>query len=124
MNCTTEAARPLAYLLIGAGCVLALASALEPQATGAYHLQAGYLLCGLIPYIVYGSLTDILDGPTLLVSGLGLLAVDLLARVGFAVTAAAQAGDVVPALWLCTLLVLVVLPLGAGAGKGFARLCS
>lgn len=123
MDCTRVQARPLVYALIGIGCLLALATALDPQPTGAWHLEAGFLVCGLIPYVVYGSLTDILSGPVLLAGSVALLASDLVARFGLAITAAAQ-DTVTPAIGLCVLLVLVVLPAGAGLGKVLARLCS
>jgi hypothetical protein len=51
MNCPLELAKPLACWLVTFGCVLALVSAFEPEATGAWHLVAGYLVLGLIPYI-------------------------------------------------------------------------
>lgn len=124
MSCPLELARPMAYGLIGAGCLLALATALAPQLTGAYHLEAGYLICGLIPYIVYGSLTELLGACTLLVSGTALLVADGVARFGFAITAAGQGGEVGPAIWLCTLLVLLVLPAGAGVGRVLDGTCS
>jgi hypothetical protein len=73
MNCPLELAKPLAYWLVTFGCVLALVTAFEPEATGAWHLVAGYLVLGLIPYIVYGSFTDILNSCTLVIAGSILL---------------------------------------------------
>jgi 2-methylisocitrate lyase-like PEP mutase family enzyme len=64
-----------------------------------------------------------LTGCALLLGGTALLAADLVARFGFAVTAAGGAG-VGAAIGLCTLLVLLVLPAGAGLGQVFARLRS
>ena len=74
MNCPLEMAKPLSYWLVTCGCILALASSLAPEPTGAYHLSAAFLMTGLmtglIPYIVYGSLTDILQGCNLAAAGL------------------------------------------------------
>ena len=116
--------RPLAYWIVTFGCVLALVTAFAPQLNGGWHLLAAWLVCGLIPYIVYGSLTAVLDGCTLLTAGAVLLGADLVARLVFRLTAAAQAALVTP-VWLCMLLVLVVLPAGILFGKllGHLPLC-
>ena len=121
MDCPLEMARPLAYWLIVCGCILALAASLAPEATGAYHLSAAFLMIGVVPYIVYGCLTDILQGCSLAVAGLVLLAADLLARFAFNITSAG-ASDINTAIWLCTLLVLLVLPVGAVLGKLLTRI--
>lgn len=121
MNCPLQLAKPLAYWLVVFGCLLAVVTAFEPVVTGAYHLDAGFLVCGLIPYIVYGSFTDILDGCTLVMAGCILLAMDLGARLVFNITSAAQ-HDVLIAVWLCTLLVLAILPAGILIGKLLGRM--
>lgn len=121
MNCPLEQARPLAYWVVTFGCVLALVTAFEPEPTGAWHLATGYLIFGLIPYIVYGSFTDILNGCTLVIAGSILLASDLLARFGADITSAAR-GNVYAAIWLCLFLVLLVLPLGVALGKLLSRM--
>jgi hypothetical protein len=120
MNCSLELAKPLAYWLLTFGCVLALVTAFEPEPTGAWHLATGYLVFGLIPYIVYGSFTDILNGCTLVIAGSILLVSDLLARFGADITSAAR-DNVYAAIWLCLLLVLLVLPLGVALGKLLSR---
>ena len=121
MNCPLEMAKPLSYWLVTCGCILALASSLAPEPTGAYHLSAAFLMTGLIPYIVYGSLTDILQGCNLVAAGLILLATDLLARFVFNITNTGESG-VITAIWLCTLLVLLVLPMGAALGRLLVRM--
>ena len=123
MNCPLELAKLLAYWLVTFGCVLALVTAFEPEPTGAWHLAAGYLVCGLIPYIVYGSLTDILNGCTLVIAGSILLVSDLLTRFGAGITATAR-DEVHAAIWLCLFLVLLVLPLGIALGKLLSRTLS
>jgi uncharacterized membrane protein len=121
MRCMQERIQALAYGLVLFGCLTAVITAFEPEPTGAWHLVAAYLVCGLIPYIVYGSLTTLLDGCTLLLAGVAVLTTDLIARLVFAVTAAAQP-DLLAPVWLCTLLVLAVLPLGVLGGKLAGRL--
>jgi hypothetical protein len=121
MNCPLELAKPLAYWLLTFGCVLALVTAFEPEPTGAWHLATGYLIFGLIPYIVYGSFTDILNGCTLVIAGSILLVSDLLARFGADITSAARGDNVYAAIWLCLFLVLLVLPLGVALGKLLSR---
>jgi hypothetical protein len=116
MNCPPELAKPLSYWLVVFGCVLALVTAFEPEPTGAWHLAAGYLVTGLIPYIVYGSFSNILDGCTLVIAGSVLLVSDLLARFGAGITATAR-DEVHAAIWLCLFLVLLMLPLGMALGK-------
>ena len=121
MNCPLELAKPLAYWLVTFGCVLALVTAFEPEPTGAWHLATGYLIFGLIPYIVYGSFTDILNGCTLVIAGNILLVSDLLARFGADITSAARE-NVYAAIWLCLFLMLLVLPLGVALGKLLSRM--
>ena len=123
MNCPLELAKPLVYWLVTFGCVLALVTAFEPEPTGAWHLATGYLIFGLIPYIVYGSFTDILNGCTLVIAGSILLVSDLLARFGADITSAAGE-SVYAAIWLCLFLVLLVLPLGVALGKLLSRMQS
>lgn len=120
MNCPLEPAKSLAYWLVTFGCVLALVTAFEPEPTGAWHLKAGYLIFGLIPYIVYGSFTDILNGCTLVIAGSIMLVSDLLARFGADITSTAH-NDVYAAIWLCLFLVLLVLPLSVALGKLLSR---
>lgn len=116
MTCPIAFARPLSYLLVTAGGLLAAVTAFEPQLTGAYRLAFGYLLCGLIPYIVYGCYSQLLEGCTLLLTGLALLTIDITARLGWDIYAAGQS-DLLPAIGLCTLLVLVVFPAGVLLGR-------
>jgi len=121
MNCALDAARLPACGVVISGCLLALVTAFEPEPTGAWHLVAAWLVCGLIPYIVYGSLVTLLDGCTLLVAGGLLLTADLVARLVFGFTASAQPDLMAPVL-LCTLLTAAVLPAGVLIGKLLGRL--
>jgi len=121
MNAPAERARALAYGLVLAGCLLSLVTAFEPQATGAWHLSAAWLMCGLIPYIVYGSVTAILDGCARVTAGVLLLGADLVARCALGLSAAAHPDPVTP-VWLITVLVLGILPAGILAGTLLDRL--
>ncbi|MEN8108225.1 MAG: hypothetical protein ABFS22_09485 [Pseudomonadota bacterium] len=123
MKCQLETVKPLAYLLVIVGCMLALVTALAPLPTGSYKLSAGFLIFGMIPYVVYGSLTETLKGCSLATAGIFLLTADLLARYGADITSAGQTG-VSMAIGLSLLLILIVLPMGAAVGKLLSRMLS
>lgn len=110
-----EMTRTLAFLVVACGIVLALVTAMTPLPTGSYRLFASYLIFGVVPYVVFGSLTEVIRGIPLVTGGLSLLAVDLIARLAFDVTSSAQPG-VMPAVWLCAVQLLLVLPAGAALG--------
>jgi hypothetical protein len=123
MNCACAAARPLAYWLIIAGCGIALVTAFQPDFTAGWHLSTDFLVCGVLPYVVYGSFTQILSGSALLAGGSLLLLADLVGRQVFGVTAAATLNPFAP-VWLCTVLIVLVLPLAVLLGAGIDRLLS
>jgi len=104
-----------------AGCLLATATAFEPQPTGAFHLAGIWLFCGLIPYVVYGSFTTLLHHCILLTTGILLLGTDLVARAGYGFTAAANPDPLAP-VWLASALSAAVLPAGALLGMLLGRL--
>lgn len=112
----THTARWIGYSVVVLGLLLALATAMEPQATGAYRLSGTFLLLGALPYIVYGSLTEVLDDYPFACAGFSLLITDLVARLSVDITSAARA-DEVAALYLCAVLILLALPAGAALGK-------
>jgi hypothetical protein len=112
-------AKPLAYWIVVFGCTLALVTALAPLPTGSYKLSVGFLMLGVTPYVVYGSFTEVREGAPMASAGILLLVLDVLARFGANVTSAAHA-SVVPAIYLCAILVLVVLPAGVAVGKLFS----
>ena len=70
-------ARPFAYLVIMAGVVLAALSAVVPHYEAGYHLMFSVMLAGLLPYLIYGALTEIVRGWALIIPGLLLLGVHL-----------------------------------------------
>lgn len=61
--------RPIAYLIVLAGCLLSVAAALVPFYHTGYQLNAGVLLVGILPYLVYGSLSATVRGWPLLIAG-------------------------------------------------------
>ena len=115
-----EIAKPLSYVVVIVGCVLAMVSALAPLPTGSYKLSGVYLMLGIIPYIVYGTFTELLQSYTLIGAGLVLLVVDFLARFGAQVVHVANA-SAMPALYLCLVLTFLVFPVGAALGHLIAK---
>ncbi|MEA3277205.1 MAG: NRDE family protein [Pseudomonadota bacterium] len=97
-----------------------VSSSLIALPTGSYKLSGVFLMLGVIPYIVYGSFTELLKCCPLIGAGLVLLAVDLVARFGAQVTHTANA-SAMPALYLCLVLTLLVIPVGAAPGKLLAK---
>ena len=116
-----EIAKPLAYVIVTLGCILALVTALAPLPTGSYKLSGIYLILGIIPYIVYGTFTELLKCCTLIGAGLVILTVDLLARFGAQVIHVAHA-SAMPALYLCLVLTLLAFPVGALLGHLVAKI--
>jgi hypothetical protein len=77
-------------------------------------------MLGIVPYIVYGTFTDLLECCPLISAGLVLLAVDLVARFGAQVVHIAHA-SAMPAVYLCLVLTLLALPAGAILGQLVAK---
>lgn len=121
MNEATTTAQTLAHLAILAGCLLAVVTAFEPQPTGAWRLAGTWLFCGLIPYVVYGSFTTILNGCSLLIIGSLLTGADVVARTVLDFTAYAPRDPLAP-IWLVSVLMLAVLPAGWLTGRLLGRL--
>ena len=115
-----EIAKPLYYVVVIVGCILAMVSALAPLPTGSYKLSGVYLMLGIIPYIVYGTFTELLKCCPLISAGLILLTVDLLARFGAQVVHIAHT-SAMPALYLCLVLTLLAFPVGAALGQLVAK---
>jgi hypothetical protein len=67
--------RPLAYVLIAIGCVLAAITAVVPNYDAGHKLMFSVFLAGIVPYYVYGCLTERLRGWALLIPGLVVVAV-------------------------------------------------
>ena len=108
--------RPVAYLFIVVGVAIAGLSAVVPHFNAGYHLAFGVFLAGILPYVVYGALTELLRGWSLVLPG----AVIVAAHIWLTVRERYLAYDgyqsaaiyVVPII-----LAVVVLPLGIVAGR-------
>ena len=115
--------RPMAYIIIVLGCGLAFATAVVPHYTAGHKLLVDILLIGLVPYLVYGALTEMLSSWSLVTPGALILAVDAATKI--------------PERWLSTgdfpslavylsplWLVLIVLPLGIFLGRRMGKSAS
>lgn len=70
-----------AYFFIALGTALSFAAAVVPFFTAGHSLRLGVLLAGLLPYVVYGLLSDLQRGRPLLLVGIFLIAGDLLVKI-------------------------------------------
>ncbi len=61
--------RPVAYVFIAAGIVLAGMSAVIPHFGAGHRLAFDVFVVGILPYAVYGALTEVLRGWSLLLPG-------------------------------------------------------
>lgn len=115
----TSDVRPAAYLIILLGLALALAAAFVPFYASGYRLETTVLVILLIPFVIYGSLSESLRGTWLLGSGLLLLGISLIvvARERF-LHHPGNADDLI--YWLPLLASGVVLPVAyvLGSRKG------
>ena len=113
-------AKPTAYWIVTVGCILATVTALDLLPTGSYKLSGAFLMLGIMPYIVYGSFTAVLSCCSLIGAGVALLLADLVARFGVQIVYTSH-GSAMPALYLALVLTLLVIPVGAAAGKLAAK---
>lgn len=77
MTETPRDLRPIAYVIILLGLATAAAAALAPQYAIGYKLDVAALFALIVPFILYGALTETLRGASLLLPGLILLAVNV-----------------------------------------------
>ena len=61
--------RPVAYLFIAIGIIMAGLSAVVPHFGAGHRLAFDVFVVGTLPYVVYGALTEILRGWSLLLPG-------------------------------------------------------
>ena len=109
-------AKSAAYVIIGIGCVLSLATAFVPHAPGAYKLSYTLFLWGVTPYFIYLLVTESLVGYRLLTPGLLMLVLDACVRLSVHTSAQQTAG-----VYLPLVLILIALPVGVGLGVFFSR---
>jgi len=69
--------RCFAYLIIALGSLLTFTAAVVPFYNGSYELHMTVLAVGLLPYIVYGMLSDVVRGWPLLIAGTLVFGIDL-----------------------------------------------
>ena len=69
--------RRFAYLIIVLGSLLTFAAAVVPFYNSSYELQMTVLVVGLMPYVVYGLLSDVVRGWPLLIAGTLVFGIDL-----------------------------------------------
>ena len=65
--------RPVAYLFIVVGVLMAGLSAVIPHFGAGYRLAFGIFVVGILPYEVYGALTEVLRGWSLLLPGIPIV---------------------------------------------------
>ncbi len=106
----------IAYLIIGLGIAISLVAAVVPHAPGAFRLSWGLLFWGLVPYIVYLFLTEMLTGAALVVPGVLIFLIDFYAQIHLFLfpDASTDSGLIT---YLPLWLTLIVLPIGWYAGK-------
>lgn len=73
--------RRLAYAIVLTGTLGAFAVAVVPHYTAGYRLHALALIVGVLPYVVYAALSEVLRGWSLVLPGLALVTVDLGVKV-------------------------------------------
>jgi hypothetical protein len=118
MKRMTEFLPLLSSGIIIVGCMLTLAMSLALMDTGAHKLSFAYLLLGILPYVIYGSFFEPLKHSPVLILGMGiiLLAVDLLARIQFQIFHSIPT-MIMPAVYLCLVLSIMIFTAGLLAGK-------
>ena len=73
--------RAIAYSIIVLGVFLSIITAVVPNYTVGYKLLFNVFLFGLVPYVMYGLMTELLRGWLLIVPGLLILAIDLFVKL-------------------------------------------
>ena len=108
--------RPVAYVFILLGILMAGMSAIIPHFDTGYRLTFTVLLVGLLPYVVYGALSEVLRGWSLLLPGILIVPAHVWLTVSerFLSFDGFQSGTiyVVPII-----LTVIVLPLAILAGR-------
>lgn len=107
--------RRFAWFIIASGAALSFAAAAVPHFATGYRLHLGVLFAGLLPYVVYASLNDVVRGWALLATGALLLGVDLGVKIPerFLHYDAYASGRIYIASLVMTLVAAVVLGLAA-----------
>ncbi len=112
--------RPLARWIVVLGVILSAFLSIVPFYSAGYKLAFGTLLWTIVPYVVYGSFSELLRGWALAVPGVAILALDVLVRLVPRIIEGSVQTDPLTT-WAPAWLTLVVFPLGALAGHWLAR---
>ena len=101
--------KTLVYLIIALGCTLAFTTAVVPHYDAGHRLLASVFIAGLIPYIIYGALMEILRDTMLSIVGILILAIDLLLKLLLRFSSSGMAdGDTL----MFASFTLAIIPLG------------
>jgi hypothetical protein len=73
--------RCLAYAILLAGTAVSAAASVVPHYGAGFLLDVGVLAVGLLPYVVYGTLTQVVRGWGALLAGALILALDLAVKL-------------------------------------------
>lgn len=108
--------RPVAYVIIAIGCVLAAISAVVPHYDAGYALMFSVFMAGILPYYVYGCLTGMLRGWALIIPGLAVVTIHvwLTVTLRFLGFEDGYTGEMI--YYGPVLLAVCVLPAGIAAG--------
>ena len=82
MNERKHSGKFVAFVIVAMGCVLALLGSVRPHYDTGYHLHAGILFAGLVPYLLYAVLTEFLRGPFLIAIGTAILLINVVVLMG------------------------------------------
>jgi hypothetical protein len=82
MSERTQSIRLFAFGIVAAGCGLALLGSVRPHYATGYHLHAGILIAGLVPYVLYAALTEFIRSPLLIAIGGAVLLIHLVLILG------------------------------------------
>jgi hypothetical protein len=78
----TEANLCLAtFAIVLAGIAVSAAASVVPHYTAGFQLDVGVLAVGLLPYIVYATLAEVVRGRAALIAGALILALDIAVKI-------------------------------------------
>jgi uncharacterized membrane protein YGL010W len=105
---------PPGYWFIVAGMLLAAISAFVPHFDSAYHLDAGVLIAGFVPYLVYSVAVVLMRGMLTTVAGAALVIVHVWLVVGERFVHELDYSDGM-IYYVPLLMAIIVLPLAVSA---------
>jgi hypothetical protein len=111
--------RLFAYLIITLGAMLSFAAAVVPHYDAGYTLLLSVVFAGLLHYVVYGLISDLVRGWLLLITGVLIFGVDLGVKIPerFLHYDSYASGIIYYAPFISTLAAIVLLGIGARMEK-------